>query len=356
MSAAVAAPSRRMGLYLPFVLLLLVIIGWTGLWLYGRHRVGLELDNFFARQASLGRIWSCPERSIGGYPFRIDVACVRPTFATARGGRGEVTGRMERLIVTAQTAGALNLAHVVATLEGPLTLTEPGFGRTTVTWKQALASYRGHHRRLERASVDVKDLVILVEPVNGDRSELRAASLEAHVREGVVAAEAGSYDVAIRLNGALIPALDAALRSNDPLTLLVDGKVLNLGQVDRRDWRATVENWRTARGVFRVEQFNLAKGAPRLEATGDLRLDDMRRLDGRLDASFVNAGPLLQQLGVNLGGGPAGALLGGLLGGVRQQPGEAARDRSLRLPLTLGDGRVAIGPFRIPGLALNPLY
>jgi hypothetical protein len=356
MSAATGARSRRTGLYVPFVLLLLAVVGWTGLWLYGRHRVGQELDAFFARQASIGRVWSCPDRSIGGYPFRIDLACVKPSFATVRRGQSDVMGRMERLTVTAQTAGAFNLAHVVAIFEGPLTLTEPGFGRTTVTWKQALASYRGHHRRLERASVDLKDVIILAEPVNGERMELKAASLEAHVREGVVAAEPGSYDVAVRLNGAVIPPLDGLLRSNDPLTLLLDGKLLNLGQIDRRDWRVTVENWRQARGIFRVEQFNLAKGVPRLEAKGDLRLDDLRRLEGRLDANFVNAGPLLQQFGVNIGGGAAGALLGGLLGGGRQQPGETSRDRALRLPLSLGDGRVAVGPFRIPGLVLNPLY
>jgi hypothetical protein len=356
MTGSTAARPRRLGLYLPFVLLLVIAIGWTGLWLYGRHRVGVELDNFFARQASVGRVWSCPDRSIGGYPFRIDLACVKPSFAMARGGRGDVMGRIERLTVTAQTAGALNLAHVVSTFEGPLILTEQGFGRTTMTWKQALGSYRGHHRRLERASIDIKDLDILVEPASGDRTGLKAASLEAHIREGVIAAEPGAYDVAIRLNGAVIPPLNAALRSSDPLTLLLDGKLLNLGQIDRRDWRTTIENWRLAKGVFRVEQFNLAKGTPRLEAKGDLALDGERRLEGRLDASFVNAGPLLQQFGVNLGGGAAGAVLGGLLGGVRSQPGEPTRDRTLRLPLTLGDGRVAIGPFRVPGLVLQPLY
>lgn len=351
-----AARPRRIGLYLPFVLLLLLAVGWTGLWLYGRHRVGLELDNFFARQASIGRVWACPDRSIGGYPFRIDVSCANPTFATQPAGKAAVTGRLQRLTITAQTAGALDLAHVVSVLEGPMVLTEEGFGRTTVTWKEALGSFRGHHRRVERVSLDLKDVSALIEPNGSEKVELKAASIEAHLREGVVAAEPGAYDVAIRVNGASIPPLDGLLGSRDPLTLLLDGKVLNLGAVDRRDWRTTVENWRQARGVFRVEQFNLTKGAPRLEAKGDLRLDDLKRLEGRLDASFVNAGPILQQFGVNLGGGAAGALLGGLLGGVRQQPGEAQRDRALRLPLNLGDGRVAIGPLRVPGLQLRPLY
>jgi hypothetical protein len=354
MSQTAAAP-RRLGLYLPFVLLLLLAVGWTGLWFYGRHRIGLEIDNFFARQASIGRIWSCPDRRIGGYPFRIEVACEKPTFASARGGRGDVSGRLERLTVTAQTSGALSLAHVIPRLDGPLVLVEEGYGRSTLTWRSALGSFRGHHRRLERASLDVKELDILLEPTGAQPMRMRAASLEAHVREGVPPAESGSYDVAVRVNQAVAPPLDELLRSSDPVNLLLDGKLLNLGAFDRRDWRATVENWRKAGGIFRIEQFNLAKGAPRLEAKGDLRLDDLRRLEGQLDASFVNAGPLLQQFGINLGGGPAGVILGGLLGGGRPAA-DGQRERSLRLPLVLGAGRVAVGPFRVPGLLLPPLY
>ncbi len=355
MSGSTAARPRRLRLFLPFALLMILALGWTGLWFYGRHRIGLELDNFFARQASLGRIWRCPDRTIGGYPFRIEVACRAPTFATARGGQGEVTGRLERLSVTAQTAGALNLAHVVSKFDGPLVLTEQGFGRMTVTWKEALGSFRGTHRRVERISIDIKEIEALIEPTGGETMRLKAAGIEAHLREGISPNEPGAYDVAIRLNNAALPLLDRALNSTDPLNLLLDGKVLNVGAVDRRDWRATLENWRLANGSFRVEQFTLAKGAPRLEAKGDLRLDAERRIEGRLDANFVNAGPLLATLGVNVGGGAAGALLGGLLGGNRAQ-GEPQRERALRLPLVFGDGRVAIGPFRVPDVVLRPIY
>ncbi len=358
MPASAPAKPRRLGLYLPFALLALAALAWTGLWFYGRQRVGLEMDNFFARQASLGRVWSCPDRRIGGYPFRIDVSCEKPTFGSARGGRGEVTGSLGRLTVTAQTAGALNLAHVVSRFDGPLVLNEEGSGRSTVTWTSALGSFRGHHRRLERVSIEVQEPEVLLEAQGAEPIRMKAAALELHLREGVAPGETGAFDVAVRLNQAAIPPLDEAMRSGDPVNLLLDGKLLNMGAIDRRDWRATVENWRTANGVFRVEQFSLAKGAPRVEARGDLRLDALRRLEGRLDASFVNAGPLLQQFGINAGGGAAGALLGGLLGGGRPGAAQAdgQRERSLRLPLVLGDGRFAVGPFRIPGLQLRPLY
>ncbi len=355
MSAPQQARPRRLGLYLPFILLLLLAVGWTGLWLYGRHRVGQGLDEFFARQASIGRIWSCPDRRIGGYPFRIDLSCEKPSFVSSRDAREEIAGTLTRLTVTAQTAGALDLAHVIATFEGPLNVTENGRPALTASWRQANASYRGHHRRLERLSLTIAEPVVTLESPGQPAVRLSAQSAEAHVREGLGAQGPNAYDIAIKLNQAAIPPLDEALRTTEPVNLLLDGKVLNMGAFDRRDWRATIENWRNAGGTFRVEQFRLAKGAPRIDAKGDIKLDVMRRLEGRLDADFVNAGPLLQQFGINIGGGGAAGLIGGLLGGV-PRAGEPARDRSLRLPLILGDGRLAVGPFRVPGVILRPLY
>jgi hypothetical protein len=362
MSENVAAKPRRLWLYLPFAALMVLALGWTGLWFYGRHRIGQELDNQFARQASLGRVWSCPDRRIGGYPFRIEISCEKPTFAADRGQNGAVAGTLGRLSVTAQTAGVVSLAHIVGRFDGPLVLNEEGFGRTTINWTSALASLRGFRNRLERVSLDLTAPEALVEPRGGEPVRLKAAAIEAHLREGVLPADPGTYDVAFRMTQAEVPPLDAMLGSRDPVNLLLDGKILNVGPIDRRDWRATIENWRTRNGVFRVEQFNLTKGVPRLEAKGELRLDALKRLEGRLDANFVNAGPLLQQFGIGLGdgaagrlGGGAGALLGGLLGGTRP-PAEGQRDRNLRLPLVLGDGRVAVGPFRIPGLQLRPVY
>jgi hypothetical protein len=354
MSTPDAARSSRLGLYAPFALLLLLALGWTGLWLYGRQRVSQELDSLIARQASNGRIWACPDRRIGGYPFRIDVSCVKPTFGSDRRAGGEVSGTLERIVVTAQTAGALDLAHVVATFEGPLVVNAEGFGTTTTTWKSALASFRGHHRRLDRFSLTIAEPAVSLQPTGGQSVRMSAAGLEAHVREGVSPTEPGAYDMAIRLNNASLPPLDEVMRTTDVLNLFLDGKLLNLPGIDRRDWWATVENWRAAGGTFRVEKFSLAKGAPRLEAKGDLRLDALKRIEGRLDASFVNAGPLLAQLGVSAGGA-AGVVLGGLLGGARPA-NDPQRERSLRLPLVFGDGRLAVGPFRVPGVILHPLY
>lgn len=345
-----ASRPRRLWLYLPFALLLLIALGWSAVWLYGRHRISAELDTFFARQASLGREWSCPNRSIGGFPFRIEGRCADPSYRQ-RTAEGEATGSLKGLTVVATTAGAFNLGHVITEFEGPLLVQAAGLPNTVTTWKTARSSIRGGVNRLEQASIEVESPVVTID--GGARWS--ADKVSAHLREGADPAAPGAYDLAVRIAGAAVPDVDALMNSADPVNLELDARLLKLGRIDHRDWRQTVENWRASGGALKIEQLKLSKGAPRLEAKGDLRLDEQRRPAGQLDASFVNAGAILQQFGI---GGGASSLVGALLGGGRRPaPGEGQRrEMTMRLPLTLEGGRVAVGPIRVPGLQLRPLY
>lgn len=350
MNDNIAAKPWRLGLYGPFILLLLVALGWSALWFYGRWRINAELDMLIAREASVGRNWSCPDRSITGFPFRIEGRCSNPSFRQAGEAGETLTGSVKSVTVVATTAGAFNLAHVISEAEGPLVIRSPIAPEVTVNWTSARSSFRGSPTRLERASVEIDSPVMTANGLGGGRWS--AKRLEAHIRAGVDPARPNSFDFALKIDGAILPELDFAMKSADPLTLTADARVLKLAAIDRNDWPATVEGWRNGGGSIVIEQLALTKGLPRVEAKGELRLDDQRRVEGRLDASFVNAGAILQQLGI---GGGVGGLVGGLLGGNR--PGQAqGRDMAIRLPLVLENGRVAIGPFRVPGVQLRPLF
>ncbi len=287
-----------------------------------------------------------PDRSITGFPFRLEGRCKQPSYQQRLPDGSVASGSLGGLTIVATTASALDMAHVITEFEGPLVVKAPGAPETTVTWRMARSSIRGGANRLERASIEVEQPAVTA---GGQRWS--AEKLTAHLREGVDPARPGAYDLAVRLDRGVIPEADLLLGSTDPVNLELDSRVLQAGAIDRRDWRQTIENWRANGGAIRIEQLKLAKGAPRLEAAGDLKLDDLRRLQGRLDASFVNAGAILQQFGI---GGGAGGLVGALLGGGRRN--DAGRESVMRLPLTFEGGRVAVGPFRVPGLQLRPLY
>ena len=347
----------RLWLYLPFAGLLLLVIGWSALWFYGRHRTAQEMDLFMTRQAGLGRIWSCPERSISGYPFRIEIRCAKPSFQQAEeGARLPTTGSLGALTAVATTAGALTMGHVILEFAAPLRMVQEGTSELNMNWQSARTSVSGSLSRLDRASIEIVKPEITIGSANNVSFRSKAEKLDIHLREAS-GQPAGTFDAALSLVNSATPLLDSLIGNTEPFNASFDGRIFGLAAIDRRNWKTTLDNWRNAGGVMRVERLSLAKGAPRTEAKGELRLDAERRVAGQLDATFINADVILRQFGLNATEGLIGSLLGGLGGRRADAPGTAApRERSMRLPITFGEGRVAIGPLRLPGVRLTPLY
>ena len=72
-----------MGRKIRLVTALLVVIGlaWTGIWLFIRSEVASRMDAELDKLRSRGLVIDCPDRSITGWPFRIEVACVGPSLS-----------------------------------------------------------------------------------------------------------------------------------------------------------------------------------------------------------------------------------------------------------------------------------
>jgi hypothetical protein len=346
----------RLGLYLPFAGVLLLVLGWSALWAYGRHRTAQEMDLFMTRQAGMGRVWSCPERSISGYPFRIEIRCAKPTFQQVEeGGRLPTTGSLGALTAVATTAGALTMGHVILEFAGPLRVVREGVSDMTMNWESARSSVSGSLSRLDRASLEVVKPDVSITAAGSEVFRSRAEKFDFHLREAS-GQPAGTFDLALSLVNSATPLLDGLIGNADPFNAHFDGRVFGLTTIDRRDWKATLDTWRNGGGLMRVERLALSKGAPRAEGKGELRLDSERRVAGQLDASFVNADALMRQFGLNAMDGLIGSVLGNLGGRRNEQPGAPPRERTMRLPITFVEGRVAVGPLRLPGVRLLPLY
>ena len=68
----------RFWLFAPFALLALVAVGWSVAWFVIRQRTAEGLDLWLAHEAAAGRAWTCADRAVGGYPFRIEIARTVP--------------------------------------------------------------------------------------------------------------------------------------------------------------------------------------------------------------------------------------------------------------------------------------
>jgi hypothetical protein len=116
-----------------------------------------------------------------------------------------------------------------------------------------------------------------------------------------------------------------------------------------------LEVWRAAGGRLDPASLDIRKGETRLKLNGGLGLDAAHRPEGKLQLEGDGLAPLARRFGLNLDMVAAGNLLDGLLGG-KPRKDDAPKKAELRLPLTLANGRVAIGPAARCRWRSPPLY
>lgn len=344
----------RLGLFAPFVLLALVAAGWSAAWFVIRGRTAEAVDAWLDRERQAGRRWSCPDRSVGGYPFRIEVVCPSLAFE-----RPDLTGSIGRVVAVAQV---YDPRHVIAEIEGPM---RAGDGRVIVegAWRALRTSVRTNKDGFERASLAIDGPSFRV---TGLPAELIVSGrrFESHARPNPSrnAGEA-AYDWSARADGTRLPLLDEFVGGGDPADIGLDLTITQAREGPLRSVADLAERWREAGGKLDIANLSLAKGARRVEARGEARLDELHRPAARIEASAAGLEDLIAPL---LGGGRAGGV-GGLLGALAAQAlaprrpaaeeAEAGKPALRPLPpVRLEGGRLYLGPIAVPGVRLAPLY
>lgn len=351
--AGTSPPRRgRVWLFAPFAALALAALVWTAAWFVIRDRATAALDAWMAGEAVAGRQWSCPERRVGGYPFRMEVVC--PTLALARGDWSATMGTLRTVAQVYQPG------HVIAELAGPFRATD---GRVTVeaSWRDLRASFRGMPDGFERASLVIDAPTVRVTGLALGDLEFASARMETHVRPHPSrAADEGAVEVSARAQSAAVPMLNELVGGREPADIDLQFTATQARGARIRSLAGDLERWRQAGGKLEVTRLSLVKAARRLEAVGEASLDDLHRPAGRFDVSAANLEGLIGSLTGGRLGGAAGAVLGALLGERRRPAPEAPRAGEGQLtrlpPVRLENGRVAFGPLTVPGVRLPPLY
>ncbi|MBF9232781.1 DUF2125 domain-containing protein [Microvirga alba] len=337
----------RFWLYTPFALLLLVAVAWSIAWLLIRNRTSEALDAWFAMEAKAGRQWTCQNRNVGGYPFRIEVTC--GSLSMKQGAMSASLGRVESIAQVYQPR------FVITEIEGPLNLTD---GTVTVqgTWDLLLTSIHATPSGFQRLSIAADSPRFTVTGLAPDDIVTSGKHVELHLRPNPSRAAEKAYDAALSVKQARIPILDALVGGAEPVDLSMDATATQAEGFRGRPIVEELERWRAAGGKLDILMLSLAKGPRQLDAKGALTLDDLHRPAGQLNVSATGLDGLL---GNALGGRNGGAVLGALLGqGARASTGQPnGKPQPLPLPpLRLDNGRLALGPFVVPSVRLMPLY
>lgn len=107
----------RLGLLLPFILLLLVVGAWSAWWHLASSRIDQAVDEWIAEQDMKGAEVTYAGRHMGGYPFRFELAFDQPAY---RGRPGETSWEGDRAEFVMQ---AWNLTHMIGRMPGNHVLT-----------------------------------------------------------------------------------------------------------------------------------------------------------------------------------------------------------------------------------------
>ncbi len=181
-----APPSpRRRPLWRLFILpglLLIAAAAWSGFWFYAASQVGVRADAWRAQEAKSGRNFDCANRSVAGFPFRLEIACEGASVALVSQTASNVpfTAKLGEILVVAQI---YDPKRVIADFKSPASVAIPEQSPLRVDWSKGRASVVGLPAVPQRGSLEFDDVAI--DRINANAIQVpvgRAKHVELHGR------------------------------------------------------------------------------------------------------------------------------------------------------------------------------
>lgn len=317
-------------------------------WYFAAQAATGALDAMIAQEAAHGRVWTCPDRRIGGFPLSIEVACQGPSYA------GLLSGEPTSVRAKALRASVplLHPNEVTAEIEAPFTLRSQD-GRTEITaaWTSLRIVATGVPAEVSEISFRGQGLA-----AQGHDPALGSVAFQAAGFDGVIGTSARgtpqAVDFRLAAQQVVNPLIASALGSSQGVDLRARGTLTQAAFDPTRLPAENLENWRVRGGSLDFGDVGFVQDKTELSARGTLMLDAAHRLQGRLDTEAQGLEPILRRYGINPSLAAAGNLLSSLLGGGAPAPSTPS---ALRLPLRFDSGSVIVGPIKT-GLHVPPLY
>ena len=290
------APSGRVSrwkLFVPVGALAALFGALAVFWFWSIRTADRQIDAWIAREAAVGRVWTCPDRTMGGFPFRIDIRCKNPSFTrTDTGLKGTLAG------ITA-AAQIYQPTLMIIEVDGPLQLND-GRANYTLNWDSLRASLRGRPgERLDRLSIEGKQMALDWADGMGTARNAKTAAAEFHIRRAMERPAAEhSYDVVTNLVGFTVPALDPITGGPGQAAISLNALITHADPFGGQGIPVELERWRVAGGKLIVNELAISKDASRLAIQGEMGLDDRNRPQGALDVTMSGLDGVLKNFGM----------------------------------------------------------
>jgi hypothetical protein len=297
------APRRRplWRLFLMPVLLLIAAAAWSAFWFYAASEAEVKADAWRAQEARSGRVYDCARRTVGGFPFRLEVRCGGASVSLISQTAGQaaaqtpVKARLGEILLVAQVYDPKLL---IAEFTAPATISDPrGTSSMLVNWSKARSSVVGLPAVPQRASIVFDEPSI--DRINGSVQLplARAKHVELHGRlaegsvldhpviETVLKIEAGSVQ---DLHPLLAQPFDADVRT----------RLSGLKDLAPKPWPERFRELQAGGGHVEIVQSRVQQGDLIAVAAGTLGLSGEGRLDGELQMTVTGLEKVIPALGI----------------------------------------------------------
>jgi hypothetical protein len=271
----------RLGLYVPFVLLLIAIVAWSGLWFWARGEAQARMDAAVADLQRAGYAVTWKDRVLGGYPFRMDVTL---TDFSAREPSGWAL-QAPRLEAEAYMHAP---GHWMLAMPQGLTFVRPVGGPVLVRATNLRASLKDLDKR--PASFSFQAVKPAFEPQPGAQPfALSSADLvEFHLRPGPD--DEGGVFLDVKNGKARLSGLFARIAGDKPISISWNATLSKMSAFTGATWPEAVRHWTAAGGRMTIRNAGLTAGDALIGArSGTLGVGADGRLTGGLDVTLRQA-------------------------------------------------------------------
>jgi hypothetical protein len=294
------APHRRplWRLFIMPALLVVAAIGWSAFWFYAASEVGTRADAWRAREAKSGRVYDCGQRSVAGYPFRLEVSCEDASVSLVSqtaGAPSAFTARLSEIMVIAQIYQP-NL--LIADFKAPATIADQGQPPSMkVNWTTGRSSITGLPNNPQRASIVFDNPAI--DRVNGPVQTplAKAGHVELHGR----IADGSPQDHPVIET--VLQIADGTIQEVHPLLAApfnadVQTKLSGLKDFSPKPWPERFREIQAAGGHVEIVRSRIQQGDLIAIAAGTLSLNASGRIDGELQMTVAGIEKVIPALGI----------------------------------------------------------
>ena len=372
-SRAPVPPPRRtyLRIVVPLVVLVGLAVAWCGVWYYAAGMANRTLAGWMASEAAAGRVYTCGQEGIAGFPLSIQVRCVQ-AGAAFKTTQPPFDLAAKDITFTAQVWRPTVL---VGDVVGPVTVAEPGRTPSFIAnWTSARMRVNGLPPNPEALSINV-DHPHLDRGGGGAVFTADDAQLDARIVSGSIQNHP-VVDVTLHFTSVAAPTVHRLLAV--PLRGDLEVVLRGFKDLEQKPLAQRFRELHDNGGAIELKSLRLQRADAILVGSGTVTVNARGRLDGMLQVSVYGLDALIPQLGIDqaiqqqidrlAGAGQAeqglealNRIVPGLGGIVRQgttatvvdnikkmgKPTQIDDKPAVALPLRLADGAAYLGIIRI---------